>query len=130
MIKKEQEGEKTLFDEREIIMEICGYLEDLMAPLFRQNHHDPNTVLVIDAIHLLQEAAIGTRNPELIENKFLALKKTRVGSKTSAPYLVQKMLLKTMAAITTGADGARTSKLRSILADAEEAVFLSMVTAA
>ncbi len=111
-------------------MEICGNLEDLMAPLYRQNRHDPNTVLVVDAIHLLQEAVIGTHNPELIQNKFLALRKTRVGPKKSTPCLVRKLLLKTMSAITTGENGARASKLQLILADAEEAVFLSIGAAA
>lgn len=111
-------------------MEICGHLEDLMTPLCRQDRHDPNTALVLDAIHLLQEAVIGTHNPGLIQNKFSALKETRVGPRKSTPYLVRKLLLKTMVVITTGVNGARASKLRSILADAEEAVFLAMGAAA
>ena len=123
----EEEGE---FDEAGTVMEICGHLEDLMTPLCRQDRHDPNTALVLDAIHLLQEAVIGTHNPGLIQNKFSALKETRVGPRKSTPYLVRKLLLKTMVVITTGVNGARASKLRSILADAEEAVFLAMGAAA
>ena len=107
-------------------MEICGHLEDLMVPFCRENRHDPNVALITQAIHLTQEAITGTNNPRLVKNVFSDLKGITIRPQKSTPRLVQKLLLQTMRVVLNGGNGAKTSKLKSILDDAEEAVFVAM----